>query len=65
MYEGHIISHGRQLLKERRHPIWLRYIEPVVSAFAYFLFLCFLGVAIGALLSVGFWGSVWVLAHFI
>jgi hypothetical protein len=54
------INHGRVLLYRHRHPIWFRFIEPIVSTVAFFVLVTAALLLIGATMGAGFLGLVWV-----
>jgi hypothetical protein len=51
---------GSRLLYQHRHPIWFRFVEPVVSTVAFFVLGAAALLLIGATMGAGFLGIVWV-----
>ena len=54
------INHGRALLYQHRHPIWFKYVEPVVSIIGVGLMLAGLFVLEGIAVGVGLVAVAWV-----
>jgi hypothetical protein len=60
-----IYGHGRNILYQRRHRVWLRYVEPVICAVAAFGWFVAVRLFSGALIAVGFVAVVWFVYQYI
>lgn len=63
-FEG-IYGHGREILYQRRHWLWLGYIEPIISAVGAFTWFVSVRLFSGAIVAVGFVAVVWFVYQFI